>query len=223
MKKLLLVSVFSLTISTAAHAQFGGLAPKLPGVGGGGSSSSSVSGDQVDKFLIKTANATRFIAASMFILEQASKEHGSVGAAKAQVDATAKAQNIKEQGALTETLKSSAKTLADNKNIVENFKANYAAANAKEKAAMAAAIYNFALFVPQLIEMPKNVSELISGIGSNPALLGKVGQLKTAGTLIGIQVQGTATVFKVLPQLMSVAKVKAPANAKSDTGQNVDI
>ena len=61
----------------------------------------------------------------------------------------------------------------------------------------------------------------MSGIGSNPRMLGKVGELKTAGSLIGLQLKGTGSVLKVLPQLMTVAKVKAPANAQTSKAQEV--
>lgn len=224
MKKIVLsCAALATCLAGPAHAQFGGLAPKIPGVGKGDDSGKvAVTGDQVDQFLAKTVNSTRYIAIAMLILNEAAAGHASVGAKKAEITALSQAQDVKALNTQKEQLTSAADALSANKDLVSQFRTTYQAANAKEKAQMAAAVYNFALFLPQLAQMPKNITDMISGIGSNPRLLGKVSELKTAGSLIGVQIKGTATVIKVLPELMSVAKVKAPANAQSSKPQDVD-
>ncbi len=215
MKKLLFVAGFAaMAMATPAHAQFGGM-PKIPGAGKSDGGGSSVSADQVDAFLAKSFKATKYIWLSVEILNKAAQGHGALGAAKQQLSAISNYQNPKELNANSEALKSSTEALSTNKQLVDQVSANYQTASAAEKALIAAAIYNFAVFLPQLAKMPQNVSELVKGIGSNPRLLGKAGELKTAGSLIGVQLKGTATVLTVLPKLMSVAKVKAPSNPET--------
>ena len=215
MKKLIfLTGLAALAASTPAHAQFGGM-PKLPGASKEGSGTSAVSADEVDQFLARSFKATKYIWLSVEILNKAAAGHGALGAAKQELTAISNFQNTKELNAKSDSLKSSIEALSANKQLVDQVGANYQSASANEKKLIAAAIYNFAVFVPQLIKMPKNIADLTKGIGGNPRLLGKVSELKTAASLIGIQLKGTATVATVLPKLMSVAKVKAPSNPET--------
>lgn len=219
MKKLIfLTSLAALAAASPAHAQFGGL-PKMPGASKGGDSASSVSADDVDKFIAKSLKATKYIWLSVEILNKAAAGHGALGAAKQELKAISSYQSPKELNARSDELKSSIEAVSANKQLVDQVGANYQNASAAEKALISAAIYNFAVFVPQLIKMPQNVAELVKGIGGNPRLLGKVSELKTAGSLIGMQLKGTATVVTVLPKLMSVAKVKAPSNPETANEQ----
>ena len=223
MKKLIfLTGLAAFAASAPANAQFGGM-PKLPGADKGDSAASSVSADDVDKFLAKSFKATKYIWLSVQILNKAAEGRGALGAAKQELTAISNFQNTKELNAKSDSLKSSIEAISANKQLVEQLNANYQNASAEEKALIRAAIYNFAVFLPQLIKMPQNIADLAKGISGNPRLLGKVSELKTAGSLIGIQLKGTATVITVLPKLMSIAKVKAPSNPETSKEEPMDF
>ena len=217
----LAIAAAGILAASPAHAQLGGMGLKVPGTGKSDNGSATVSGDEVDQFLAKTVNATKHLAIAMIILNEAAAGHDKLGAQKEAITSLSQAKSVKEINSSNEQLSSTAEALSSNKNLVDQVRVSYQAASAKEKAMIAAAIYNFALFLPELPQMPKNISTLVSGIGSNPRMLGKVGELKTAGSLIGLQLKGTGSVLKVLPQLMTVAKVKAPANAQPSKAQEV--
>lgn len=220
-RSILAVTAITIAAASPAQAQLGGLGVKVPGLSKGDSSSSAVSGDEVDQFLAKTVNATKHLAIAMIILNEAAAGHEKLGAQQEVVTSLSKSTSVKEINSRKEELTSAADALSSNQNLVEQVSASYKAANAKQKAMITTAVYNFALFLPELPQMPKNVSTLLSGIGSNPRMLGKLNELKTAGSLIGLQLKGTVTVLKVLPGLMSVAQVKAPTKAQTSTAREV--
>lgn len=202
---------------------------KLPGVSrenkdvAENGSNNSQPKESIDEFLERTIVTTKYISTAWAILSQASAEHGDVGGAKATVDAIAKARTINEVGAQVKALKSSSQALGDQKDTVALFQAHYNAANVREKAAIRDALFNFALFIPRLAEMPKNVRALVNGIITHPTQLAKIGQLRTAGSLLKIQLEGTQEVVKILPQLLKIAHVTLPKKGEAAQGKDVAL
>ena len=90
-------------------------------------------------------------------------------------------------------------------------RARYEQGSAEEKKMLSLAISNLAIGVARNLVLAKQAPDAVKSIGGNPALLQRVGQLKLAGELVGMQAKGLSGIATKLPALLSAVKVKAPS------------
>lgn len=216
LKYAVIASLLAGSISPA-YAQFGGMGPKLPGVGSG-ASSSSVSSADIDSYLARSKEAAIMIGTASILLTAAAKGKIDRAGAGAQVKALRGSANAKELAAAMSFMKSDDAANKLNGANADALEKNIASASAEDKVAIGAALVNLAIGIPRAIQLAKQAPEMIKGIGSNPSSLGQIGKLKDAGGLLVLQVKYTAEILPVLPRIMSAAKVKLPANAETSKG-----
>lgn len=200
-------------VSTGAAAQFGGM-PKLPGSGGG--ESSAPAGD-IDGYLARSTETAKLMMSAVAILDFAKTPNGDKAALKAKLTAISSKKDTKELNAYKAEIEPQTKALNDDANAVAAIQANYAKASAQEKALISAAVLNMLIAVPRAVKLAKDGPELLKGLGSNPANLGKIGKIKGAVELFASQVGATAKFVSALPSLAKTVKVVVPANPQTAT------
>lgn len=222
MKKLLVLgtTISLIGAATPASAQFGGM--KMPGMGGGGGSKEAAPAGDIDGYLARSLETAQMMSIAIITLDAAAKQKLEDAGTKAQLDAIRSTSDPKELNAKKASLQSSFDATKE-ENFSASIQDSYNKGSAKQKAAITAAVYNMALAIPRAIALAKDGPGLISGLGSNPANLGKIGKLKAAVDLFGFQVGATGKFAGKLPSLMSAVKAKAPADPKTAKGETIDI
>lgn len=213
MKKIISLAIcISLAgVSTGVSAQFGGL-PKLPGLGGGSSSSGTV---DVDDYLTRSTETAQLMMSSIAILDYARQPSGDKAALKARLAAISSKKDPKELNAYKTEIEPQTKALSDDGNAAATIQANYAKASAQEKALISAAVLNMLIAVPRAVKLAKEGPDLIKGLGANPLNLGKIGKIKGAMALFGFQVGATAKFAGTLPNLAKAVKVQVPGDPQT--------
>ncbi len=199
--------------STGASAQFGGMA-KMPGAGGG--SSSAASGD-IDGYLVRSAETAQLMMSAIAILDYAKTPNGDKAALKAKLTAINSKKDTKELNAYKAEIEPQTKALNDDANAAAAIQANYAKASAQEKALISAAVFNMLIALPRAVKLAKDGPDLLKGLGSSPANLGKIGKIKGAVELFSYQVGATAKFAGTLPKLTSAVKIQAPGDPQAAT------
>lgn len=210
-----------LAASASASAQLGGLGPKLPGSGSSGGASSQA-GD-VDGYLTRSTATAQLMMTSIAILEYARGSQNDIAALKAQIGTIQSKKDPKELNAYKATIEPQTKALNDDANAAATIQARYAKASAQEKTLIAAAVYNMFIAVPRAVKLAKDGPDLIKGLGSSPANLGKVGKIKGAVELFTYQVGATTKFAGALPKLMSAVKVQTPSDAQAAQPQTIAL
>lgn len=207
--------------STGASAQFGGLGPKLPGSGGGGGSSSEA-GD-VDGYLTRSTETAQLMMTSIAILEYARGSQKDMAALKAQIGTIQSKKDPKELNAYKTSIEPQTKALNDDANAAAEIQASYQKASAQEKALISAAVFNMFIAVPRAVKLAKDGPDLVKGLGSSPANLGKIGKIKGAVDLFIYQVGATTKFAGTLPKLMSAVKVQTPSDPQAAKAQTISL
>lgn len=222
MKKLValgaMVSLIAMT--STAHAQFGGM--KVPGVGGGGSGGSSAAAGDIDGYLARSVETAQMMSLAIITLDAAAKQKLDDAGTKAALAAVRGTSDPKELGSKNTALQSSFDASKE-ENFTAAIEDSYKKGTAKQKAAITAAVFNMMIAIPRAVALAKEGPELIKGLGTSPANLGKVGKLKAAVSLFAFQVGSTGKFAGKLPGLMSAVKAKAPADPKTAKGQTIDL
>lgn len=206
----------------AAQAQFGGLG-KLKsglGLGGGGSSGESI---DTEAFLGNAVRSTKNVMISAVALNYALGLKQDKAGAQAEIASISGMQDIKEIGATKTTFASNLSAIADNEHLADDVRARYEKGSAAEKKMLSLAIGNLAIGVARNLVLAKQAPEAVKSVGSNPMMLKRVGQLKLAGELVGLQAKGLSGIATKLPALLSAVKVKAPAAPETTEPQAISL
>lgn len=199
------VTIAAIFSAPQAMAQFG----KLPGMGG--SSSSSAAADP-DAFLKSALAAEKLMNNSVTLMSHALTSKEKVAAFE-----------LARKAAQTETdpAEKKAKTLAVNKSemaavneAMGNAKSDQDIKNmdAKKKAELGAAAYNFMLALLQDKALVEQSGSLISSLSSNPMNLSKVGGIKDAASSLSNQISAAAGVAGMMPKIFTAVGVTAPTS-----------
>lgn len=222
MKKtgLMLATIMALTIPATAEAQLGGMLKKAVGLGEGDNSSAAL-GDP-SQFLDNAFKATVNVMISADILANAMKNKDSGAINKDYVSGLMKAQNFKEIGAFKSQFESNMDALNQNKNLSQDLVAAHSAASAKQKQLISNALYNLALATFRNIKMAQQAPAFVRNVISDPRMFSRIGEFKTAGTLLGLQAKGLAQIAPTLPRVLSATKIKAPADSDATQPKDFD-
>lgn len=209
-----------LTAPLPAAAQFGGLMKKVPGLGGGGSAAPATdSGPFLDNAMRSTKNV--MIAAAC--LNAALAGNDDLSALKARVGAVQNAHDMKELGAHKAELQSDMDAIARTGALAEQDTARYAALSAERRKTVAIAVGNLAIGMLRNVHLAQQAPGMVSGLAGNPQMLGRLGEVKAAADLIGVQAKGLGSISSALPKLMNAMKLKMPTPAETTEPQTIAL
>lgn len=214
-------SALALSIMAApvtAQAQIGGFAKKMLG-----GSDTQVSGEDADAFLQKALKSTKNVMISAALLSQALTDRDGIASQKASIEAIKGTTNFGELKVHETKLKDDLEVLSKRKDLEADLTATYNEADEKQKKIIGAAIANLALGVYRNVDLASNAPGMAKSVGSNPKLLNRVGEFKTASSLVGLQGKGLGTIGKSLPKVMSKLKVEPLAEAESTAEIDIEV
>ncbi|HAD18002.1 MAG TPA: hypothetical protein DCF81_14155 [Erythrobacter sp.] len=197
---LLAVSVMSIPI--AAQAQFGGLGKRILG------DKSGVSSADAEGFLNGAMLSTKNVMISSALLAQALDNRAALASRKQQIDAISNAQDFGELNMHKSTLQNDLTLISDREDLSGDLQAIYEGSNDEQKKIIAVAIANLALGIYRNVDLAQKAPEMVKGIGRNPQLLTRVGEFKTAASLLGMQGKGLGTIGSALPSIMTALKIE---------------
>ena len=207
-------------VPMAAQAQFGAIGKLKSGLGLGGSDSSGESVD-TEAFLGNAVRSTKNVMISAVALNYALGIKQDKAGAQAEIASISGMQDIKEIGATKTTFASNLSAIADNEHLADDVRARYEKGSAAEKKMLSLAIGNLAIGVARNLVLAKQAPEAVKSVGSNPMMVKRVGQLKLAGELVGMQAKGLSGIATKLPALLSAVKIKAPAAPETTEPQAI--
>lgn len=199
--------------STAALGQLGGF-PKLPR----GTSGSAVSSQDVDAYLNRSTETAKMMMSSVIILDYAQSMKtapGGSAALKAKLSAINSKKDTKELNAYKVEIDSETRALNANTASAEDIADNYATASGQDKQLISYAVFNMMVAAPRAAKLAQDGPDLISGLGSSPANLGKIGKIKDAVELFGYQAKATSSFVGKLPKLAKAVKVETPRDPEA--------
>lgn len=215
---LLAASVLAAPMSASAGlGGLGGMGKKMLGGGSEGSVSSADAGAFLDGALLSTKN----VMISAALLAQALKDRDGLASKKSEIDAIQNAQTFGELSSHKTGMEQNMAVLNQQSNLTEQLSATYNAGNAKQKAVIGAAIVNLALGVQRNVKLAGAAPGMVQSVGSNPQLMTRVGEFKSAASLLGMQGKGLSTIGTALPKLMTGLKIKPLPEA--DTTKPVPV
>lgn len=185
-----------------AQAQFGGLAKRILG------DKSGVSGADADGFLDGAMQSTKNVMISAALLAQALEDRTGLAAKKQELNAISNAQDFGELDMHKSTLQQNLAALSDRQDLSGDLQATYNGANAEQKKVIAIAVANLALGIYRNVGLAEKAPGMIKGMGRNPQLLTRLGEFKTAASLLGMQGKGLGTIGRVLPSVMTALKIE---------------
>lgn len=217
----LLTVVALLALSTAAEAQFGGLGKlrgMVPGMAG-----TTVSNGDADIFLASAAHSTKNVMISAALLSMAVTDQSKLTGSKAALEALQNTQDIQELDAHRDELASNLTVLNSRADLAGDLSAAYNAGNAHQRAVISMAVANLAIGILRNTELAGKAPAMVKGVGSNPALLSRVGQFKVAAGLLSLQAKGLGGIATTMPRLLSAAKVSGPAASETSEPQVIAL
>jgi hypothetical protein len=208
------------TTPMAANAGFGlgGLAKGVMGGGSGGGVSSADAGS----FLEGALQSTKNVMISAELLSVALSNRAGLAEQKAKIEGITGIQSMKDAEAHRAELESNLKVISDRQDAAGDITAAYQAGNAQQKALIAAALGNLAIGVFRNVQLAGKAPGMVSGVGSNPQLMTRLGEFKTAASLIALQGKSLGTIGTTLPKVMGALKLKMPAQSDTTEPQRMD-
>jgi len=199
----------------AAEAQFGPLTRHVPGLGVG-----TASGPSPDAFLATSMMSTKNVMIAAALLAMAVQDHTRLAGVKAYADQVQNCSDPKALDSMKGSLQSNIDALNGRKDLAGDITAAYNAGDGQEKKLIAVAVANMALGIWRDTQLASQAPRVISGVGSNPLMVGRLGQLKVAAGLLVLQSKGLISVGTALPKVMSAVKIAPPAMAETTKPQD---
>lgn len=186
----------------AAQAQFGGLGKRILG------DKSGVSSADAEGFLNGAMRSTKNVMISSALLAQALDNRSALASRKQQIDAISNAQDFGELDMHKSTLQADLALISDREDLSGDLQSAYEGSNDEQKKIIAIAVANLALGIYRNVDLAQKAPEMVKGIGRNPQLLTRVGEFKTAASLLGLQGKGLGTIGRALPSVMTALKIE---------------
>ena len=200
----------------AAEAQLGVLTHHLPGMGGG----DAPAGPSPDAFLAASMLSTKNVMIAAALLAVAVQDHTHLAGVKAYADQVQNCDDPKALDAMKGSLQSNMDALNGRKDLAGDVSAAYNSGNAEEKKLIGIAVVNLALGIWRDTQLASQAPGVISSMGSNPLMLGRIGRIKLAAGLLAMQSKGLVSVGTALPKVMSAVKIAPPAMAETSKPQD---
>lgn len=208
-----------LMFATPATAQFGGLGRLM----GGDGSSQGVSGDEANQFLTGATKSTKNVMIAAAILAQAVTNAKDLTSRKSYIDAVTKLQEPKEFEAHRSAFASDLDVISQQEDLAGTISAAMEVSPEKHRQQIAIAVINIAIGIARNVELATKAPNVIRAVGRNPMLLLRIGQFKTAASLVGLQAKGLSGLTTSMPKLLAATKVRAPANPLATEPSRVDL
>jgi hypothetical protein len=185
-----------------AQAQFSGLGKSILG------DKSGVSSSDANGFLSGAMQSTKNVMISAALIAQALEDRTGLATRKQQIDAITNAQDFGELDMHKSTLQLDLALISDRDDLSGDLEASYNSANDDQKKVIAVAVANLALGIYRNVGLAEKAPNMVKGIGRNPQLLTRLGEFKTAASLLGMQGKGLGTIGSVLPSVMTSLKIQ---------------
>ena len=203
-----------------AAAQFGGLMKKVPGLGGGGSSAPAA---DTGPFLDNALRSTKNVMIASAVLNAVLSTNDDMSTLKARVGAVENAHDMKELGAHKAELQSDMDAIGRTRDLSEQELARYQALSAERKKLVAMAVGNLAIGMLRNVHLAQQAPGMVSSLSGNPQMLGRLGEVKAAADLVGVQARGLGNISGALPKVMGAMKLKMPAPAETSEPQPITL
>lgn len=195
-------------LPSPAAAQLAGLRSMVPGSG-----ASRAAAVDPDAFLAETIETTKMMMVSAALLAAASSHDQDRDALRARIGAIQGTSSLDELNAhrakFDDDIQAAKATAAD----AAALQATYDAASKEQQQMMLSAAYNFTLGMARNVQLSQQAPDLLKNMQSNPMMLRKVGSIRTAGSLIGQQVEAARSMGGPLHTLLSKGGVEIAADA----------
>lgn len=227
MKRAMLVAATGAALLIApatASAQFGSLKSMIPSVPGGHGDSDIAGGGAVDpdRFLADTLETSKYIMTATAILADAASQAPDNAALAARIKSIQEVKDVKELDAHREEMAHDMDALAANKGLQAQLQANLGKCSAEQRKRIAAAAYNFSLGAYRNVRLSQEAPHVMDSIKSNPRLLMKAGELKTAAGLVLAEAKGMAGMTGSLHTIMTASKIDEPVQSEATKPQPID-
>jgi hypothetical protein len=190
----------------------------LPGTGGSGAASYDP-----DAFVYETVQTTKLMMVSAALLAAAADSKSDADAVRARIKAIEGINEVGELKSQKKAFNSDMGAIKTNAGDAQAAEALYDRSDAKSRKLLSAAAYNFALAMLRNTVLAGQAPDLIRNVSSSPAMMMKVGSLKTAGDLAVQQAKAVGSMSGPMQTLMSRGGVKAPTDARSSKPKPVSI
>lgn len=198
-----------------AAAQFGGLAKKASSLVGGGSADNAPVTNP-DQFLSGAMLSTKNVMISAALLAQALSNRDELASQKINIDAVKNSSNFSELNAQKANLEGNLSVITDRQDVAGDLTEAYNAGNGTQKRLIAMAISNLALGAYRNIGLANDAPKVVSSVGRNPQLMSRVGEFRTAASLLSLQATGFGKIGGALPKVMSALKIRELDKAGTD-------
>lgn len=203
-----------------AAAQFGGMMKKVPGLGGGGSSAPSA---DVGPFLDNALQSTKNVMIASAVLNAVLSSNNDINTLKARVGAVQNAHDMKELGAHKAELQSDMEAIGRTRDMGEQDLARYQTLSAERKKLVTVAVGNLAIGMLRNVHLAQQAPGMVSSLSGNPQMLRRLGEVKAAADLVGVQAKGLSSISGALPKVMGAMKLKMPSPAETSQPQSITL
>jgi hypothetical protein len=221
MKKMVMSVVVLAMAMSAAPARAWGIkapaAPSVPSGGGGGATPQAI-----DAFLGSAVVAEKLVADSSQALFAAVASKEEIAEIQARLEAAQKIQDTKERDAAVKKIEEDQRAVAAKHLEASDAEAKVAALDDAKKAQVKVGIWNASLGLLKNVDLVAQGKALVSGV-PNPAVATKLGEVKTALTSIGGQMDGLKRVAVASKKLMSAVGLEALPTSASEAPKAANI
>ena len=205
-------------IPEPAAAQFGGLRGAIPGA-----SPSRAASVDPDAFIAETIETTALMMVSAKLLAMSAGTDVDRDAARAAIVRLQSRSSIGELNAQRASFQADVEAVSRNFGDAAASQARYDAMTAEQQQLMLSAGYNFLLAMVRNVRLAQQVPQLVQSMQSNPMLLTKLGNVRTAGALLAMQAEAATSMVGPLRTLMSRGGVEVPTDAQTSTPRPMDF
>lgn len=165
-----------------------------------------------DGFLKAAANAEKLMGNSLTLLVRSLASKEAAASYESAMKAALSQTDAKEAQSQVNAAQASAAAALNEQIKGSQLKAAASTMSSEQRTQLGAAAFNFSLAMLQdkaLIDQSKG---LVSGMSTNPTLLGKLGSIKDAASSLSTQVEVGAKIAGLMPDIFGTVGVKAPAS-----------
>lgn len=165
-----------------------------------------------DGFLKAAANAEKLMGNSLTLLVRSLASKEASASYESAMKAALSQTDPKEAQSQINAAQTNAAAALNEQVKGSQLKAAASAMNGEQRKQLGAAAFNFSLAMLQDKSLIDQSKGLVSGMSANPALLGKLGNVKDAVSSLSTQIEVGAKIAGLMPDIFSTVGIKAPAS-----------